>query len=211
MQTQLKLGVIMTAIQPLAVALVAAHLLACSSKCWQSSNAEPAVFVSGTGNMDVTCADGTRRPSKLMSRMLYFQAQEGQALFVDLDYRIEGVTPNLLLNIRIPSELADGSYPLNEENPRITVGPSGSFGAVESITGGTFSFQRTRDVPFADIEAPDQGEFTSSIEFTLEMEGTLADPGHQCAGPAPFTIAPVTVQLNNVAVVAECSSSLFGD
>jgi hypothetical protein len=194
----------MTATHALAVALVASQLLACSSNCWQGSNSDPAVFVSGTGSMDVTCADGTRRPSKLMSRILYFRSGDERSLVLSLDYRTEGVTPNMLLHIAFPTGLGDGSYPLEGENPRVILGDD----SVESITRGTFAFQRTRDVPFADIQEPERGQFASSIEFTLEMEGILKNPGYQCAGPAPFTLPPVTIHLDNVATVAECPSSV---
>jgi hypothetical protein len=148
--------------------LMSCPLMACSPLCERGRFSDPTEFVSGDGSFVVSCPGGARYTYVPDPEVRYYGIGGAgeKTLILEMNYR-SMVPPNLIFTLRVPAELADGSYPLGGDS-RITVDLP-----VSSVSRGNFSFQRTRDVAFADIEDPEAGEHISHIEFTLEMEGTV--------------------------------------
>lgn len=179
----------------------AASLISCGAPypCEKDVKLQDPVILAGSAKARVTCASGAQQ---LTNTSLEYRDRQGTVdTTIDVLFSSEvgvGVDGPRFF-IEIPRELADGTYAMEGATPPIKVY---SPGEDLSQLRGTISFQRTHNVPFIDQEAPPEGEVTSSLLLTLDLQGSYGYTGD--CGQGTFGVGPVTIQFERSAKVDTC-------
>jgi hypothetical protein len=203
----------MSWMKPLMLLVAASALPACGPFPCENSNSpefSPPTLVRGTGRALVTCATQGQRSLQLVNQNTQYEyityLPAGSPVYAlltfDLPQQQDGT--RLSVKLEIPSTLADGTYPVTRG------GPIDLFVNVSRPEEyqGTVTFQRTRDVPFADQQEPEPGTYTHGIDVTLELEGRLGYVGTNCDSPATFKVEPLTVHMERTTHVGMCENKL---
>jgi hypothetical protein len=122
-----------------------------------------------------------------------------------MDLLFSSAGEDVELELVIPRELADGTYPANHPLGELPFEREPSF-LLEVKGGGevsgTVSIQRTRDFPFVDVDEPEPGPFRSEVVLKLDLSGKVAS-NNTCVN---FRVAPVTLRLLSDKEVGICET-----
>ena len=102
--------------------------------------------------------------------------------------------------------LPDGTYPVEAVGPH---DPTKVMGSGAEMTG-TFTFSRSRDVPFVDIAEPEVGVYTSTIDVSFDLVAVLPHPDPAMGPGCRLETGPQQVALTVSGPVVECTASLGG-
>jgi hypothetical protein len=102
--------------------------------------------------------------------------------------------------------LPDGTYSIAGSSEPTPPDPNGvdSSGA---IVTGTFTFSRSRDVPFADIAEPEARVHTSTIDASFDLVAVLPHPDPAMGPGCRLETGPQQVTLSVSGPVRECTVS----
>jgi hypothetical protein len=120
---------------------------------------------------------------------------------------VEIAAPTFSPMIAFQGELADGTYPVETpagETPLAEQGPVTASGA--QVTG-SFTFSRSRDVPFVDIEKPSAKDYSSTIDVTFDLVAVLPHPDPAMGTGCTLVTGEKQVSLLVSGRVKECTSS----
>ena len=70
---------------------------------------------------------------------------------------------------------------------------------------GTFTFRRSRDVPFVDIAEPEVGDYTSTIDVSFDLVAVFSHPDPAMGPGCRLETGPQQVALTVSGPVSECS------
>ena len=75
---------------------------------------------------------------------------------------------------------------------------------------GTFTFSRSRDVPFLDIAEPEARTYTSTIDVSFDLVAVLPHPDPSQGSGCRLETGPQELALTVSGPVQECSAGLPG-
>ena len=195
---------------PLLGLTLACVLPACERErpCEQDSSFPPARVESGPARLTITCKGSTTPETvELRPEATSFSAYAtpGQPIQVSLAFTSAKPLSGHLLSFAIPGDLPDGTYTLGEKDaPRL----ANLYGEALASERGRVTFRRTRDLPFVDVEDPEPGHYTSSLELTLELQGD-GYTGYPPECPeASISVEPFTVHIERTSVIETCTYPL---
>lgn len=154
-------------------------------------------YLSGDAAVVLTCG-GTPGIYTTLKPLKGISLHSSGPMQVTWRYNDRRFLPNGI-RLEIPLGLPDGTYTLGTSGT--LVGIRTDFG--EAATAGRVTFSRERNLSLTDDRDPEDGEYTTHVELTLEASGTRP-PAYFCPEPATFRLAPVTVRLTKRLTIGQC-------
>lgn len=181
---------------------------ACSFPCDKTGDFRSSLrTLSGTGEVRVVCAATGQgivypAPREWQLSAPYDLETRQHTIEARLRYQLEPNDSPRELAVVFDSELADGTYALNSSDPAARVKLEGMLMDYK----GTVSLARVHDLPFVDVSEPEPGEYDSTLELTLQLQGTTGYESRLfCPETKVVTFAQTHFQLQKHTVVGTCT------
>jgi len=114
-------------------------------------------------------------------------------------------TPNVLFEPSLP----DGTYPVAAPLEGRPWDPANVNASGAELTG-TFTFSRSRDVPFLDIAEPDARVYASTIDVSFDLVAVLPHPDPAMGPGCRLETGQQQVVLSVSGPVMDCTAGLGG-
>jgi hypothetical protein len=121
---------------------------------------------------------------------------------------VEVAAPTFSPMLAFDSELADGTYSVETPAVETPLSEQGPVTASGALVTGTFTFGRSRDIPFVDLDQPTAKDYSSTIDITLDLVAVLPHPDPAMGAGCKLVTGEQHVSVLVSGPVKECSSGV---